>query len=206
MAAKTPKTPATKTVRGAADERLVRNPAANVRGDRGEEDTFRAQDTGLLSSAELDKLIESEFEQTALPAAPARKGYHRCWLTTGSSYDTLAKRERLGYRPVKRSSEPKFDPSNGQKLVGHESFITCNEMVLFEIEDARYQAIMKFFHHRKPMDEEAAIVNAIKDNAAQAGVDAKGNSRQQTEGGADDGLQQMETGVEYAKRQNPVFS
>ena len=184
------------------DSRITRDAAPTTRGERGVvEDTSRSEPTGLLSSDELDKLIADEFEQTALPNAPTRNGFHRVWLTSASQYDSLQKRERLGYRPVTRASEPQFDPSNGQRLVGHENYITCNEMVLFEIEEQRYQAIMSYFHHKKPMEEEAAIVNTIKDQAARK--DSSGKQLGSSEG---DGINELETGVQYAQRQRPVFA
>jgi hypothetical protein len=47
-------------------------------------------------------------------------GWHLCWLTTTSAYDTIQKRMRLGYSAV-RLGVPGFDPSNGKPLAGHEA-------------------------------------------------------------------------------------
>lgn len=184
------------------DDRLVRSADPAVRGDRGvAEDAARTIETGLLSQDELEKLIANEFEQTALPTAPLIPGWHVVWLTTASQYDSIQKRERLGYVPVRRDEVPGFDPSNGQAVSRFEGCVTCNEMVLFKIPEERYQAIMRYFHHKKPLEEEASIVESIKAQARQR--DSSGRPLGTTEG---DGINDLETGVEYAQRQTPVFS
>jgi hypothetical protein len=71
------------------------------------------------------------------------------------------KRQRLGYELVRRSELAGFDASNGQSLGGYEGFVTCNEMVLAKIPEARYQSIMKFFHHTKPLQEEEGVVDKM---------------------------------------------
>lgn len=192
----------TSTNRADADDRLVRNSSTDIRGDRGTaEDAAREADTGLLSSSDMERLIEDEFEQTALPTAPRLKGYHVVWLTTTSQYDPVQKRERLGYTPVRRDEMPGFDPSNGKSLSSFEGNITCNEMVLFKIPDDRYQVLMRYFHHKKPMQEETGIVDSIRNAAGQR--DSNGKTLGQTEG---DGINDMETGIEYAQRQVPIFA
>jgi len=54
---------------------------------------------------------------------------------------------------------PGFDASNGQTLVGFDGLVHCNEMVLFKIAESRYQQIMGFYHHKKPLQEEEGIVD-----------------------------------------------
>lgn len=200
MAAK--QTPSKPTSRG-QDDRVARNPAAEQRGDRGTtEDHSRTSNDGLLSTDELQKLVESEFEQTALPSAPKLNGFHLVWLTTASQYDAVQKRERIGYSAVRRDEMPGFDPSNGHALGGYENFVTCNEMVLFKIPEARYQAIMNLFHHKKPMEEEAGILSALKEQQGAAGTRKNGQNLLSTEG---EGHEDMEAGVRAAQRAAPVF-
>lgn|SRR5574337_258913 len=191
-----------KTPKPTHDERLVRDAATEQRGDRGTaEDAARSSATGLLSTDELEKLIESEFEQTALPSPPPLPGYHLCWLTTQSQYDTIQKRQRLGYQPVRQDEVPGFDPSNGQALASYQGFVTCNEMVLFKIADERYQAIMRYFHHKKPLEEEASIVATIQAN--QRSSDNQGRQLGSTEG---DGIDDLATAVQEALKAKPVFA
>lgn len=183
------------------DDRLKRSSNPEVRGARGVyEDAERTQPSALLSETDLEQIIESEFDQSALPTAPMLPGWHVVWLTTQSQYDSIQKRERLGYKPVLREEMSGFDPSNGQRLGNFDNFITCNEMVLYKIEEARYQAIMRHFHHKKPMQEEASIADSIKANQRQ---DSSGKELGSFEG---EGIQDLETGVQYAARQNPVFN
>lgn len=186
------------------DERLRRSAAPEVRGDRDGSLKTRDEAVDDLSDAELDALIASEFEQTALPTPPLIPNYHLCWLTTMSKYDTIAKRERLGYTPVRYGDVPGFDPSNGSSLADPSGVVSCNEMVLYKIPENRYQALMRYFHHVKPADEEAAIVRTIEN---QAGKDASGQSLlrdgDEEEGGT---LQHVEKSVEYARSVRPTFS
>lgn len=194
--------PQSKARAASGDERLVRSAAPNVRGDRGaSEDAQRTKETGLLSDLEMENLIRDEFEQNELPQPPAIPGWHLCWLTTMSQYDTVQKRQRIGYQPVRRSEMPNFDPSNGQELARFEGFVTCNEMVLFKIEEARYQALMRYFHHKKPLEEEAGILAQIQSQSSQQ--DSAGKSLGQTEG---DGISDLQKSVEKALKANPTFA
>ena len=187
------------------DERLVRGTSPEVRGDRGIAEDAERIDSELISDDDFEKIIASEFEQTALPSPPAIPGWHLCWLTTTSQYDSIQKRQRLGYIPVRRDEMKNFDPSNGQKLANYESAITCNEMVLFKIEEGRFQAIMKYFHHRKPMEEEAGVLSSLKAHAGQK--DSKGRAVATTEGdGAENGIEELERSVERAAKVQPTFS
>ena len=188
-----------------ADERLVRSGAPEVRGDRGvAEDAARANESGLLSVDELEKLIKDEFEQTVLPTAPAIPGFHTCWLTTASQYDTLAKRQRLGYTAVRRSDLPNFDASNGQALIGHEGAITCNEMVLHKIPEGNYQAIMRYFHHKRPLEDEQSILQRVKESDGMNNMDSSGRQLNTVEG---DGINELEQQVKRAERRAaPTFS
>ena len=148
------------------DERVVR--ASGDRGDRGiAEDVARTESDGLMSDAEYEALIRNEFEQTALPQPPAIPGWHLCWLTTTSQYDSIQKRQRIGYKPVRSDELPGFDPSNGQTLDRFSGFVTCNEMVLHKIPETYYQRMMSYFHHRRPAEDARQTLQKIKDGNAQ---------------------------------------
>ncbi len=184
----------------AADDRLRRGSAPEMRGDRGvAEDAMRTDETGLTEShSDLYKLIESEFDQTALPTPPALPGWHLCWLTTGSQYDTLAKRQRLGYTPVNASELPGFEPG-GMNSAAFEGAVTCNEMVLFKIPEARYQAIMQYFHHNRPLSEEEAIYAKIEE------LQGESEHRGKTLATPEEGFTQLNRNIARAKQGLPVF-
>lgn len=173
------------------DDRLKIGGAPELRGDRGAEDDDRGT-SGLVSDDAFDKFMEAEFTQTALPTAPPLPGYHLVWLTTSSQYDSVQKRMRLGYTAVRQSEMPGFDASNGQTLAGYDGFVTCNEMVLFKIEQKRYQQIMGFYHHRKPLEEEEGIVGKFNDQ----GERLKDK---------DDGIEEMEKLMAAQRRKMPSF-
>lgn len=180
------------------DERIVRSSGMEVRGARGtEEDPARADPT---EQDDFEKLLEDEFVQTALPSPPPLPGWHQVWLTSNSQYDSIQKRQRLGYQPVRMEDHGMaFDPSNGQSLERFPGIITCNEMVLFKIEDRKYQAMMRHFHHKRPLQEEEGIVSQLRAGE----VDDKGRRVAKVEGSDLDAIEQR---VQQAKNQTPSFT
>lgn len=177
--------PVAKAPSAASRTRRVDDPEA--RGVRGiAEDAERVGDTGLISDEDLEQIIRDEFEHTSLPNPPVMPGYHLCWLTTTSQYDSMSKRSRLGYTPVRTGELPGFDPSNGQALGGYESFVTCNEMVLCKIPEQRYRILMNYFHHKKPLEDEGTIVTKALSGGGAKSRDAKGRSLVETGDGIDD--------------------
>lgn len=190
---------------GDSDERVVRRADTDGRGDRGiSEDVERVGDDGLMSDAEYEALIRNEFEQTALPKPPALPGWHLCWLTTTSQYDNIAKRQRIGYRPVSRSEMPGFDPSNGQDLERFQGFVTCNEMVLHKIPEAYYQKMMAYFHHKRPAEDEMATLEKARGDNLDESVrqDSQGQDLAETLGA---GFIEMERSAKKVARR-PSFS
>lgn len=161
-----------------AASRTRRDDDLEVRGVRGvAEDAERTGDDGLLSTEEMEQIIRDEFEQVSLPNPPELSGFHLCWLTTTSQYDSISKRARLGYTPVRLEEVPGFDPSNGQSLGGYSGFVTCNEMVLHKIPMVRYKVIMNYFHHKKPLEDETGMVAKATSGLNDAPVrDSKGRS------------------------------
>jgi hypothetical protein len=115
-----------------------------------------------MSDAEFEALVRAEFEQTALPTPPAIPGWHLCWGTTTSNYDSISKRMRIGYKPVLSVELPGFDPSNGQSLDKFPGCVTCNEMVLLKIPERFFLQMMLYFHHKKPAEDTETTLDRIK--------------------------------------------
>lgn len=180
------------TAKQLSDERLKVG-GHNERSDRGFETDPERGDAGLMSDDDYEKFLEDEFDQTALPQPPLLPGWHLCWLTTTSKYDSLQKRARLGYAPVRQSEMPGFDASNGSAIASDDGPITCNEMILCKIEERRYQSVMRHFHHKKPLEAEEAIVR----NKPEGGISV-------AEPG-EDGLEELSTRVREERLKNPVF-
>lgn len=186
----------------AADDRVRRDSAPAARGERGvAEDAARANETGLVMDvSELEKMLTSEFDQVALPTPPQIPGWHLCWLTTGSQYDSVQKRQRLGYLPVTQSELPHFETA-GAASAQFEGAITCNEMVLFKIRSEAYQAIMQHFHHKRPLAEEQSIYEKIAAKASEE--DSSGKPLGVPEG---TGFTELGKAVERAQVVMPTFS
>jgi len=161
------------------DSRLKKNLNAGDRENRGSRDTIReAPEDKMASSDERRKMWKDEWTQSALPAVPDMKGWHVCWLSTTNSYDSIDKRLRLGYVPVKADELPEMR-NNRVKAGEHEGFISCNEMLLYKIPMDLYQEVMAHFHHDAPLEE----ANKIRLQAEQyVARDSRGRSLGQIEG------------------------
>lgn len=193
---KTPKAP-----QASADDRVRRDTAPTVRGERSiSEDAARTNETGLVNDlSELHSLLASEFDQVALPTPPQLPGWHLCWLTTGSTYDSVQKRQRLGYVPVTAADVPGFE-TGGMSSAQFEGALTCNEMVLFKIRSEHYNAIMKMFHHTRPLAEEESIYTRLQELSGEE--DSSGHRLAKAEG---DGFNQLGANINRAKSSTPVF-
>ena len=120
-----------------------------------------------------------EWTQSALPKLPDLPGWHLCWLSTTNSYDSIDKRIRLGYVPVKADELPGFD-NYRVKAGEHIGFVACNEMLLHKIPIEVYQDIMQQMHHELPNDEADKIRVQVEN--LQGARDSSGKSLTQVEG------------------------
>jgi hypothetical protein len=161
------------------DSRLKKTLSAGGRENRASRDTIReAPEDKFVSSDERRKMWKDEWTQSALPGVPDMPGWHVCWLSTTNSYDSIDKRMRLGYVPVKADELPDMR-NNRVKAGDHEGFIACNEMLLYKIPMELYQEVMAHFHHEAPLEE----ANKIRLQAEQnVGRDSRGRSLGQIEG------------------------
>lgn len=184
-----------------ADDPTTRSAAPEVRGDLASQDAQRTHDDGLISDAEFSRILNEDFDQTALPKPPAMPGWHLCWLTTTSAYDTIQKRQRLGYTPVRPTEVPGFDPSNSQtSATPGDGFVRCNEMILFKIREERYQQMMTHFHHKQPLHEESDIVERVKQQVEEH-TQRSGKPVQ-----LGSGFTEMEESVRRGEKAVPTFS
>jgi hypothetical protein len=161
------------------DSRLKKNLSAGGRDNRAELDLDRAspEDT-FVSSEERRKMWKDEWTQSALPKTPEIPGWHLCWLSTTNSYDSIDKRIRLGYVPVKAEEIGGFE--NFKVKAGeHVGYVACNEMLLFKIPMDIYQEVMAHFHHEAPLED----ANKIRVQAESIqGRDSSGKRLGQVEG------------------------
>ena len=151
-----------------ADERLSKS---TVREDRSSADAERVNKDGTaLTLEERRKMLRQEWTQDVLPTPPKEPGWHFCWLSTTNSADPIYKRMQKGYVPVMAKDLRGFSQSHVTEGE-FEGVISCNEMLLFKIEEELFQDIMSYLHHELPMSEE----EILKANAKPQGEDTDGN-------------------------------
>jgi hypothetical protein len=165
------------------DERLKKNLSAGGRESRGSLDSVREapEDQSALSD-ERRKMWKDEWTQSALPSVPELKGWHLIWLSTTNSYDSIDKRIRLGYTPVKTDEIPGFE-NYKVKSGEYVGYIQCNEMLLFKIPMDMYQELMTHFHHDLPQEDAEKV--RVQVEQLQGTRDSSGRRLGQIEG---DGL------------------
>ena len=161
------------------DSRLKKSLSAGGRETRASEDAERGPvEDKFMTAQERRRMWSEEWTQSALPKVPEIPGWHLCWLSTTNSYDSIDKRIRLGYVPVKADELPEMR-NNRVKAGEHEGYISCNEMLLYKIPMEMYQEVMSHFHHDAPLEE----ANKIRLQAEQnVGRDSRGRALGQIEG------------------------
>lgn len=145
------------------DDRLKKSSGVETRAPRDMADSDRTtNDGGSLTAEERRKLLRKEWVQEVLPTIAAPAGWHYCWLSTTNSTDPIHKRIQMGYAPVKASEVPGFNQSQYRASGGDfDGCIACNEMLLFKIEEQRYQDLMTIFHSDMPAEQEQSIREKI---------------------------------------------
>jgi len=178
------------------DGRLKKSLSAGGRETRASEDAVRqAPEEQFHSTRERRRMWSDEWTQSALPKVPDMPGWHLCWLSTTNAYDSIDKRIRLGYVPVRADELPGFE--NYKVKAGEDvGFIACNEMRLYKLPMDLYQDVMLQMHHEKPMEEADKIRVQVEN--LQGARDSRGRSLGQVEG---EGFGDMDRNVKI-----PVFA
>jgi hypothetical protein len=178
------------------ESRLKKSLNAGNRQDRSNGEAGRlAPEDKFASTQERKKMWSEEWTQSALPKLPNLDGWHLCWLSTTNSYDSIDKRIRLGYVPVKSEELPGYEDYK-VKSGEHIGYISCNEMLLFKLPMEVYQDVMTHMHHDKPREEEDKIRVQVEN--LQGGRDSNGKALVGIEG---DGFGNFDQQV-----RTPVFS
>jgi hypothetical protein len=162
------------------DSRLKKTLNAGGRESRSSQDLSRAApEEAFISKQERRKMWSDEWTQSALPKVPEIPGWHLCWLSTTNGYDSIDKRMRLGYVPVKADELPGFD--NFRVKAGEDiGFIACNEMRLYKLPMEVYQEVMTQMHHEAPNEESDKV--QIQVEQLQGNRDSSGRSLGSVEG------------------------
>jgi hypothetical protein len=179
------------------ESRLKKSLNAGGRNDRSSEDASRqAPEDKFISKQERRKMWSEEWTQSALPKLPDMNGWHLCWLSTTNSYDSIDKRIRLGYVPVKSDELPGYEDYK-VKSGEHVGYISCNEMLLFKLPMDIYQEIMTHYHHDQPREEAEKIRVQVENLQGQR--DSNGRSLANIEG---EGI----GSIDQQPNRTPVFS
>jgi hypothetical protein len=162
------------------DSRLKKTLNAGGRESRSSQDLSRAApEEAFISKQERRKMWSDEWTQSALPKVPDIPGWHLCWLSTTNGYDSIDKRMRLGYVPVKADELPGFD--NYRVKAGEDiGFIACNEMRLYKLPMEVYQEVMTQMHHEAPNEESDKV--QVQVEQLQGNRDSSGRSLGSVEG------------------------
>jgi len=139
------------------DSRLKKSLSAGGRENRASLDKSReAPEDNFVSADERRKMWKDEWTQSALPSVPEIPGWHFCWLSTTNGYDSIDKRIRLGYVPVRSDEIPNYE-NYRVKSGEHDGYIACNEMLLYKLPMDIYQEVMTAMHHDAPMEDAEKI-------------------------------------------------
>ena len=177
------------------DSRLKKTLNAGGRESRSSQDSSRAAtEEAFISKQERRKMWSDEWTQSALPKVPDIPEWHLCWLSTTNGYDSIDKRMRLGYVPVRADELPGFD--NYRVKAGEDiGFIACNEMRLYKLPMEVYQEVMTQMHHDAPNEESDKV--QVQVEQLQGNRDSSGRSLGSVEG---EGFGNLNRNV-----QTPVF-
>ena len=179
------------------ESRLKKSLNASGRQDRDNgEASHKAPEDKFISAQERRKMWSEEWTQSALPKLPNVDGWHLCWLSTTNSYDSIDKRIRLGYVPVKSEELPGYEDYK-IKSGEYVGYISCNEMLLFKLPMDIFQEVMTYQHHDKPREEADKI--RVQIESLQGQRDSNGKSLVNVEG---EGI----GGIEQQPSKTPVFS
>lgn len=144
-------------------------------GDRRSRDLESPRDTDDrgLDADEDEKfaLFAQTLFNSVLPDIPPIPGFHVCWLSTTHQSDTIPRRIRLGYTPIKPEEIQGFEHAT-LKSGEYTGFVGVNEMVAFKIPESLYQRFMQEAHHREParqMEGISAQIDALKGQAERDG-------------------------------------
>lgn len=179
------------------ESRLKKSLNAGSRETRNEDASRAAPEDKFISTQERKKMWSEEWTQSALPKLPSLNGWHLCWLSTTNSYDSIDKRIRLGYVPVKSEELPGYEDYR-VKAGEHVGYISCNEMLLFKLPMDVFQEVMTHMHYDKPREESEKI--RVQVEQLQGARDSNGKSLVAVEG------EGMSNFVDQQSNRPPVFA
>jgi hypothetical protein len=141
------------------DGRLKRAPDPG-RESRESQDRVATENRQITDDERLDMYRQS-FSQEALPDLPKIPGYHVCWCTTTNPRDSIHRRLRLGYEPIKPDDIPGWE-NVSLKTGEYAGCIGVNEMIAMKLPLPLYERYMLESHHNLPRQEEERLADAAQ--------------------------------------------
>lgn len=133
---------------------------SEARRTRSSDNRRGASEDRLQQDDERLTEFRKQFYQSVLPDLPKIPGWHVCWLTTSNPGDSIQRRTRLGYEPIKADEIPGWNYAS-IKTGTYEGCIGVNEMVAFKLPIELYEAFMRESHHLQPLAEEGKLTAAV---------------------------------------------
>ena len=152
------------------DDRLKKEVGTAGRRSREADDRAVTERRDLSDDDRIDMFRQTLFNDV-LPDLPPIPGFHVCWLSTTHQSDSLAKRARLGYTPIRTHEVPGMEYAS-QKTGEYAGLIMINEMLAHKLPAHLYEAYMQEAHHAAPAREVASIaatIDAHRESAARDG-------------------------------------
>lgn len=182
-----------KTVAPPVDDRLKRSTDGDSRLHASEDRT--AVDEREVEDNRREEASIDDWSFDKLPQLPVIPGYKTIWLSTTHKQDTISRRQKLGYTPIRPEEAP--DLSAYASLSGEAAgVIQCEELVAYKLPEEKWIKYMTHFHHTRPLMDESGIKEEIERIQEQA-MSYKG--KVEYEGGADSGFHQL------GRARKPVF-
>lgn len=117
---------------------------------------------------ERRRRIREILNEAALPNLPRKPGFHRCWVSTTSSTDTVQRRRRLGYDFVKYEdiAEQGWTADADRVVDGRfAGSVMWRELIAMEIPADLHHDIMRELHHDRPREQALGIFEPLEETA-----------------------------------------
>lgn len=130
-------------------------PDERIAAERDRQEREFTEDRDLTDEERLEMFRDSQY-QSVLPDLPQFPGFHTFWATTTNARDTIQRRIRLGYKPIRVEECPGWE-GIGLQTGDYAGVIGVNEMIAMRLPLKLYNLYMHESHHAAPLAEEEKL-------------------------------------------------